>query len=250
MKRMRGFTLIELLTVIIITAIVGAMGVEFIVSAAESYAVSESRVRLSATGRQALERISRQVRGSMPYSVRITNSGQCLQFMPLAAGGFYTPEVPLDQPISSITTSPYTIDFDSADYISIGALSPIELYGAGPLSLAVVSATSPTQVDFSSHQWQRNSESQRFYLVGSAQAFCLVSGQLRFYEDISPADAVVNTAAAGSLMARNASASSANLFEISGNTAENNFIVTINLSFTEGGEQVDFFQEVSLRNVP
>ncbi|MDO3388171.1 prepilin-type N-terminal cleavage/methylation domain-containing protein [Gilvimarinus sp. SDUM040013] len=250
MKRAAGFTLIELVTVIIILSVIGVMGSQFIVNAAESYQISQSRARLAATGRQAIERMSRQIRGAMPYSLRVVNSGACLQFMPLAAGGFYLNPVPDDSVIATVATSPFTIDFDSADYISIGALSPLEVYGAGPVSLAAVTSTSATQVNFSSHQWQRNSQSQRFYLVGNAQAFCLNAGELRFYDDIDPTAGSVNLAASYSLMARNAASSAASTFEISGNTAENNFRVSINLAFIEGAEQVDFFQEVSLRNVP
>ncbi|UTF61391.1 type II secretion system protein J [Gilvimarinus sp. DA14] len=250
MRSMRGFTLIELITVIVILGIVSVIGSQFIVSAVESYDQSQNRARLAATGRQAIERISRQLRGAMPYSLRITNGGDCLQFLPLAAGGFYLQPVPTDTAISSIETSPFTVDFDQAEYLSIGALSPLEIYGASPDSLAVVASVAATQVDFSAHQWQRNSESQRFYLVGQPQAFCLVNSELRFYQDLDPQDGAVALAAGHSLMARNASASAADPFVISGNTAENNFLVSINLGFSEGGERAEFFQEVALRNVP
>ncbi|MDO3383004.1 PilW family protein [Gilvimarinus algae] len=250
MRRAVGFTLIELITVIVIVAVVAVIGTQFIVSAMESYQLTQNRARLAATGRQAIERISRQIRAAMPYSLRATNTDNCVQFMPLAAGGFYRQPVPTDTPVSSLSTSPYTIDFDTADYIAIGALSAGELYGTSPRSLAAVTATAPTSVSFASHTWQRNSESQRFYLVGRPQAFCLVAGELRFYQDLDPAGDNVSTGAPYSLLARNAVASATPAFVVSGNTAENNFRVTLNLGFAEGGEQVDFFQEVALRNVP
>src|SRR6188768_3006752 len=84
-----GFTLIELITVIVILSILASIGTGFVVSATESYQRTQTRALLVNTARQALERMTRQLRIALPYSVRITNNGSCIEFMPIAAGGNY-----------------------------------------------------------------------------------------------------------------------------------------------------------------
>ncbi len=84
-----GFTLIEMIAVIVILSILAAMGGTFVVESTKSYQSSQTRTRLVNTGRQAIERMSRQLRIALPYSVRLTNSNQCIEFMPIASGGNY-----------------------------------------------------------------------------------------------------------------------------------------------------------------
>src|SRR6187431_2626926 len=89
-----GFTLIELITVIVILSILASIGTGFVVKASESYQRTQTRALLVNTARQALERMTRQLRIALPYSVRITNNGNCAEFMPIAAGGHYFDPVP------------------------------------------------------------------------------------------------------------------------------------------------------------
>ena len=57
-----GFTLIELITVIVILSILATIGANFVVQATESYQRTQTRALLVNTARQAMERMTRQLR--------------------------------------------------------------------------------------------------------------------------------------------------------------------------------------------
>lgn len=251
--RQAGFSLIELITVMVVLALVAAIGTGFIVSATDSYQRTQSRAALVNAGRAALERMTRQLRGAMPYSVRITNSGSCVEFMPVAGGGFYRDPVP-DQsngaaPHTSIDTAPHSVDFGSADFVSIGAMSSNELYGGGPVSLAPVSSRSATSVEFPSRVWERNSVGQRFFLLNAPQGFCLFGSELRYYENQDRTAAGIDSTSDYSLLAKDAQALGSP-FVLSSASDSRNVLLTMNIAFAEGGESLSFEQEVLIRNVP
>lgn len=251
--KQQGFSLVELVTVVVVLAVVAVIGTSFIISSTESYQTTQTRALLINTGRAALERMTRQLRVALPHSVRITNGGTCVQFLPIAGGGTYLNPVP-DQnngaaASGSIDTSTHQVEFGSAEYLSIGALASSELYGTSPISLARVTGRSSTQVNFANKIWERNSLSRRFYLLDNPQAFCLFGGELRFYEDLDITSNSVNTGANYNLLARNAQASG-NPFELSSGSEDRNINVTMRIGFSEGGEGVNFDQQVFIRNVP
>lgn len=248
-----GFSLIELITVVVVLAVVATVGTGFIVSATESYQQTQSRALLVNTGRQALERMTRQIRGALPYSVEVTNGGSCVVFMPIAGGGFYRGEVP-DQSNQaaaegSLETTPHEVEFGEAVYLSIGAMDSSELYGNTAASRAVVSNRTATTVTFPPKVWERNSLSHRFYLLDEPSAFCLFGGELRYYANQGVETATVATGSDYSLLARNAQADGT-AFALSAATDSRNVILNMNLGFSEGGETVTFRQEVLIRNVP
>jgi len=251
--QLRGFTLVEVITVVVILSLVAVVGTNFIVNATESYQRTQTRANLVNTARQALERMSRQLRSALPYSVRITNGGNCVEFMPIAGGGFYQNPVP-DQANNapahtSIDTSPHSVDFGSDEFVSIGAMSPDELYGGSPESMANVTGRTSTQVNFPSRVWQRNSIARRFYLLDAPQAFCLFGNQLRFYPDQNPVAGQVDAGSDFDLLALNAQPQGIP-FALSPASNDRNVVLNWSMVFTEGGESVDFEQEVLIRNVP
>lgn len=254
-RRQTGFTLIELITVIVVLALVAVIGTGFIVSATDSYQTTQTRAALVNTGRQALERMTRQLRGALPYSVRTTNDGNCVQFMPVAGGGFYREAAPdqannvADHGHIDTTPTPAEADFGTAEYVSIGAMDSNELYGSSPESLAEITSRTSTRVNFDDRKWQRNSLSRRFYLLDSPEAFCVFGGQLRFYPNQEVTAGSVDTSSGYDLLARNAE-SAGTLFALSQASENRNVILEMNIGFTEGGESITFQQEVLIRNVP
>ncbi|MBK8186198.1 MAG: type II secretion system protein [Cellvibrio sp.] len=87
--------MIELITVVVILGIISSIGVSFAVKTSQSYQQTQARAKLTMHARQALERMSRQLRSALPYSIRVVNSGQCIEFTPIASGGFYLNPLPI-----------------------------------------------------------------------------------------------------------------------------------------------------------
>ncbi len=251
----KGFTLIELISVIVILAILASVGLPFIAKIMDSYQSTQRRAQLVNSARPALERMTRQLRGALPYSLRLVSAGgRCLEFIPIAAGGSYLELVPDTAngaaAKASLPVSSYTLDFGQAFYASIGALSASEIYGAGAASRANLSgATSANQLVFGAAKlWLRNSTNRRFYLLNNPQAFCLVGDELRVYENQNINNSDVDLTASYSLLAKGVSATTP--FVISGATENRNTLVTVQLSFSKAGESMEFVQQVMIHNVP
>lgn len=248
-----GFTLIELITVIVILSIIATIGTGFVVKTTESYQRTQTRALLVNTARQALERMTRQLRGALPYSVRITNGGNCAEFMPIAAGGNYLIAVP-DQENgvatkNTVSVAPFTVDFGTARFVSIGAMQASEIYGASPASLAGYSnASAGTLTLAGTKRWQRNSINKRFYILDNPQAFCVVGTELRFYQNINVLDPAINVAGAFDVIARNVAATTP--FVLQNGSENRNTRIDVSLNFTSGGETINFTQGVFIRNVP
>lgn len=245
-----GFTLVELIAVMVILSIIATIGVGFVVRATESYQSTQTRALLVNTARQSIERMTRQLRGALPYSVRLTNADQCLQFMPIAAGGNYFNTVPDQQngapPSAVIPSSPVSVDFGTARYVAIGAMNAEEIYGSSPESLANYAGGA---LELSSaKRWLRNSINKRFYLLDDAQAFCLVGNELRFYSGINPQAANVTLTDSSDILARGIAG--AGPFTLANGSENRNTRVTIALDFTGGGETINYTQRVLIRNVP
>lgn len=255
----RGFTLIEIITVIVILAIVAALGGKIMVESTKSYQTTQVRSRLVNTGRQAVERMSRQLRDALPNSVRITNGSSCVEFIPIASGGNYIGAVPdvvnAAAPSPTINVSPHTIDFGSAQYVSIGATASTEVYGVSPVARATLSSRTAILLNLSAPKsWQRNSVVKRFYLLDSPQAFCVIANQLRFYPNQNVTTASVDTTSAFNLLADNVT--SATPFALTAGSENRNVNVLFNITFTNNmgsaafSQAVTFNQSVMIRNVP
>lgn len=245
-----GFTLIELITVIVILSILATIGTGFVVKTTEAYQRTQTRALLVNTSRQALERMTRQLRIALPYSVRLTNGGSCLEFMPIAAGGNYFSPVPdsknLGPATATIAASPVSIDFGTAVHVTIGAMSANEIYGATAVSRA--GYANGNIVLSAPKRWERNSINKRYYLLDNPQAFCIDGNQLRFYSGLNVANATVNVAGTSDIIAVNVN--SATPFTLTAGSENRNTAVNISLNFTSGGETINFTQRVLIRNVP
>lgn len=250
-----GFTLVELIAVIVILSILATIGTGFVVKTTEAYQRTQTRALLVNTARQALERMTRQLRIALPYSVRTTNSGNCLEFMPIAAGGNYFNPVPdeenLASPSASIAASPVNIDFGTPVYVTIGAMAAGEIYGSNPVSRATYS--NGNIVLSAAKQWRRNSINKRYYLLDNPQAFCVEGNELRFYEGINVANADVGLLGPHSIIARNVSVVdplNPKPFSLQMGSENRNTRINIELIFSSDGESMVFNQGVFIRNVP
>ena len=269
-KNSRGFTLIEVITVIVVLSILAALGGSFVAESTRSYQATQTRSRLMNVSRQAIERMTRQLRVSLPYSVRLTNpdltgSNMCIEFMPIVSGGnyrgalngagtAYSESVPDSvngaTATSTIVVSPHTIDFGVAQFVSIGAMASGELYGSSATSLATLVSRTSTQLNFTpTRGWLRNSVNKRFYLLDKPQAFCVVGNQLRFYSDQDATSNGVDLSSAFSMLAENVTGTTTP-FALTAGSENRNTIVKFNIVFKDGATSFTYNHSVMIRNVP
>lgn len=252
-KKISGFTLIELITVIVILSILAVIGSGFVARTAETYQRTQARALLVNTARPALERMTRQLRVALPFSVRLTNSGSCIEFIPIVAAGNYFDPVSdqrnLAPASATIAAAPFEVNYGTARFITIGAMADNEIYGAGAASRAGFSSYTGSNITLNAAQrWARNSINKRYYVLDNPQAFCLVGGELRFYDDLNINDLAVPLTGSFSVIARNINANTP--FSISAGNENRNMAIDIALGFSSGGERITYNHRVLIRNVP
>jgi MSHA biogenesis protein MshO len=138
-KRRRGFTLVEMIMVIVITGVIFSMIAVFMKAPIDSYASTVHRAEMTDQADAALRRIQRDVRLSLPNSVRImetngtvTNIGTCgtagfqcyVEFILTHSGGRYR------DPVDGSTGGDFLSYTDSTD-ISFDVLGPTPAMAVG-----------------------------------------------------------------------------------------------------------------------
>lgn len=268
MRRLsRGFSLIELITVMVVLAIVGTVGISFFVSFLKTYNDAQARTKLISKGRVVMEQVSRHVRNAVPYSVRISSSGSCLEFLPIVAAATYVREVPNTShdyygavATSSLTTSPFTTDMGTGRHIVIGAFSSSDIYTtanpAGRVSITALSGGPFTTVNFnSSHVFTLNSDNGRAFIADNPVRYCYFSATQQFLRytdyglDTGAMSDAVPTGATTALMADDVSAS-ASVFSLSAGSQDRSVLVSFNLTFSQLTQTVPLNNKILIRNVP
>ena len=88
--RQRGFTLVEMIMVIVILGVIGGMVAVFMRGPIDAYFASARRAALTDVADTTVRRIARDVRKSLPNSVRMAAAGNaCIEFIPTKTGGRY-----------------------------------------------------------------------------------------------------------------------------------------------------------------
>lgn len=261
MKRAAGFTLIEMISVLVILAILAAIGSSFLITTVDAYRATEVRAKLLARGRTSVEQMTRQLRLAVPNSLRVSSSGACIEFFPLVGGANYLNDLPDNEnmapPTSSIAVSPLLTDLGSPAYVIIGALSATDIYTSGSPSARVgLASTSGTPINTlnlsSSHRFIRNSISKRVFVADNPKRFCVSGGSLLLYHSYGVDTGPLTDASPGGtivLMSLEVAASGT-AFALAPGSENRNAAALISLVYSGNGEQVELNQEVLVRNVP
>ena len=283
-KRQHGFTLIELVVTLVISTIVIAFVSLFITGPVQGFADQSRRVRLVDAADLALERMGRDIRRSLPNSVRITSSAgvTALELLSTVDGARYRAQPPgtaaeilnFAAPDGSFNTlGPFTQvakPFSRADHYL--AVYNVGVPGANAYELANVITPADTMITITAgslpgedrvtlsapFRFAYPSPTQRVFLVnGPVTYLCnTVLGTLTRYQSygIESNQAAVDTH--GELLANGASASlmatqvTGCAFDYTPGTAERAGLVSLQIVVSAQGETVSLLSQIHVDNVP
>jgi MSHA biogenesis protein MshO len=283
----RGFTLVELVITIVVAGIVVAFMALFIMIPVRAYTAQTRRAQLVDDADSALRFMGRDIRGSLPNSVRITTSGTvtALELLATVDAARYADGGPLTNPALVLdftaadtafaTTVPFTqltLPWSSASsYLviyNVGVPGANAYEGvnvitqAGAITVAAGTGATANQnlVTFPPFQFKYGSPNKRVYLVsGPVSYLCDTgAGTLTRYSGYSISSTQATSAAALTAAGATAalvsadvgSASTACTFTYAVPTAQRNALVTLQLQLTQGGESVQLLYEVQPANAP
>jgi len=262
-NRARGFTLVEMVTVIVILGILAVGTTSFIRFGSQMYVETSEREQLISTGRFAVERLNREIRATLPNSIRIVDGDgnsyeagidleQCLEFTPVITSTLYI-DIPIapETATNTISVNPFNIDSfaaDMSDFLALDAavytLSTDNVYIDGDRVYAMSSIDMLTNAAVwtitldAAIQYASDSPTQRLYFVDTSVQYCLAGSRLtrkKGTDSVLMAEDLVFADSSFTL-------SDASLFR--------NAITQVRLTFNKNSETVDFNNEVQVPNVP
>jgi MSHA biogenesis protein MshO len=272
-RRAAGFTLVEMVMVILVTAIVAASVSVFIAGPVRAYFGTVGRAQLADTADTALRRFARDIESALPNSVRLTTVGGItyIEFIPTVTAGHYRSA---PDPLGTGAT----LDFTSTSGNSFQVIGPYDapvignqlvIFNLGPgvsasdayagtnrRSITGYTAASNTiSYSLSGGQFPFASPSDRYFVVNTATSYVCdpVGGTLARYSAYAigasqptSASAAPLSGATKGVLATGISACAASLTQI----FQGHALVTLDITITESGDSVSYYQEAHVPNVP
>lgn len=257
----RGFTLVELIVVIVILSITAVLGSGFVVRAVDGYQHAQAANTLVVRGRVSLEQMTRQLRYALPNSVRVSPSGDCIEFLPAVLEGYYAESLPdadnAIAPVRAFFTAPFDLKLDDAKYVVVAPSSPADVFttdrAAARAGLGDLGSPPHSEVVLAhEHRFIRNSPSRRYFLASDPVRFCVVENRLMSYWGYGlPQGELTDTAPAGiSAIMAHGVAGDGQAFQLSPEFEDRNAAVLIRLIFRQNELSVRLSRQVSMRHEP
>ena len=214
LERSAGVTLIELTIVIVLTAILSVIALQF-GNPIKAYVDTSRRAELADAADTALRRMGRDVRLALPNSARVDATGKYLEFVQVRTGGRYRADVDPAAPgatctggaaedvlsfsvvdncfrtigtvanIGSVVEGDYVVIFNlspgspNADFYQLGAASnKAKITNAVGLPAAT---TGGHLIKFEDFQFTFESPGRRFFIVEGRVTYACEGGTLRRY---------------------------------------------------------------------
>jgi len=285
-----GFTLVELIVVVVITAILSSVMVQFITVPVESYVDVSRRVRLTDIAETAIQRLSYDIKRALPNSIRVGCGGRCVEFLRSPTGGRYRAGPPGDvlsfNPADADTSFPVLGPLNFISEVTTGSgsgacasntASCVVVYNTGLAgsnawnldNMATLTAigSSPLAISFDNGGFSSgltafpaSSPKQRFFLVDTPVKYLcdLSAGTLRRYQGYNVVSNESSVDSHVELLGLSNPAEHALLadqvsdcsFTYQAGTPSRNAVLSIALSVAESGEDINLLQQLSVVNQP
>lgn len=193
-NRVKGFTLIELIMVIVLLGIIGSFTFGYLKFGTQIFTDAIGRDQLVSQSRFAVERLSRELRNSLPRSVRISSDQRCIELVPILSSSSY---VQLPQPgatahLTFIGVTP--LNEHGAQSVGqslfVYAANQSLIYGISSAQKAVIanetlhsSNDGLTEFTFTTtnQTFTTGSPARRFFITEQPVSWCLYNGSLVRY---------------------------------------------------------------------
>lgn len=222
--RTAGFTLIELVMAIVVLGIVGITTSKFVGWGATYYVDVSERQLVLDDSRFVIERLTRELRTAVPYSLRTlnntSNNTACIEYIPIVNSAKY-----LTAPISPASSSQLTIVSPTSGTVTAGSQISIyptavaDVYNSANQQTFSIDSVDAVQGDgsqaihFSSNiSIAQGSPANRYYQWTTPVSYCLESNKIYRYQNyaatasqLNPAQLKAASNVSYSLMAENVS---------------------------------------------
>jgi MSHA biogenesis protein MshO len=275
--RNNGFTLIELVIVIVLLSIVSIFSFRFVGLGSEMYVTGAERVKLLDQSRFTIERITRELRNSVPNSARVltlADGSECLEFVPIKVAGTYynapfTSSAPESLELVTMATGWNSINSGSVnnDRLFIYATRPDFIYPDKPDRERRWSRVNSNQNRTgqqttlaleSGFYFAEESPRQRLYVGRPPVSFCVqIDGKIKRYSNYgwdqtpTPTPTASGNGLIGEGIINLTSAGTKVPFEVENATLLRNNVIHVFLEYeTAVGERLFFNQEIHIPNAP
>lgn len=287
---MQGFTLIELVMVIVLIGALSSVASIFIAGPVGGFIDSNRRAELVDIAETALQRMTREIHGALPNSVRVSNNGTQfgIEYLSTLTGGRYRRLQATGGPSNKLNFNTASDSFDVLgglpdfgliDTIGGGGqanclnniVDCLVIYNTGTSAtdfnayngdnIAAITAASNTSMTFDNSgipgwSFPAVSPSNRFFVVDTPVSFVCDSstGEVLMYQDYTITAGQPLTAGsfgvAGAVLADKVSNCGVNTFLYNAGAGVRYGLVVIRLTVSADGESVSLLQQAHVLNAP